>query len=50
MKFSPDTESWLSLGLIDGLGDESKRRLLVAFGNPSDILTANTSRARACGD
>lgn len=43
MKLSPDTESWLNLGLIDGLGDESKRRLLVAFGSPTDILSANTA-------
>ncbi len=41
MKLSPDIESWLSLGLIDGLGDESERRLLVAFGSPADILSAN---------
>ena len=41
MKLSPDIESWLSLGLISGLGDESERRLLVAFGSPADILSAN---------
>lgn len=43
MKLSPDIESWLSLGLIDGLGDESERRLLVAFGSPADILSANVA-------
>lgn len=43
MELSPDIESWLSLGLIDGLGDESERRLLLAFGNPADILSANTA-------
>ena len=43
MKLSPDIESWLSLGLIDGLGDESERRLLVAFGSPTDILSANVA-------
>ena len=41
MRLSPDIESWLSLGLIDGLGDESARRLLVAFGSPANILSAN---------
>lgn len=43
MKLSPDIESWLGLGLIDGLGDESERRLLVAFGSPADILSANVA-------
>lgn len=43
MKFPPDVESWLSLSLIDGLGDESIRRLLVAFGSPSEIFSANPS-------
>ncbi len=40
MKPIGDIESWLALGLIDGLGDESIRRLLVAFGRPADILSA----------
>ena len=40
MKHAPDIESWLNLNLIDGLGDESIRRLLVAFGHPSAILAA----------
>ena len=43
MKLSPDIESWLGLGLIDGLGDESERRLLVAFGSPAEILSANVA-------
>ncbi len=43
MKFLPDVESWLNLSLIDGLGDESIRRLLVAFGSPSGIFSANAS-------
>ncbi len=43
MKLSPDIESWLSLGLIDGLGDESERRLLVAFGSPAEILSTNVA-------
>lgn len=41
MNVPPDLESWLNLSLIDGLGDESIRKLLIAFGNPIEILTAN---------
>ncbi|MEO7464327.1 MAG: DNA-processing protein DprA [Nitrosospira sp.] len=40
MKPIGDIESWLALDLIDGLGDESIRRLLVSFGSPADILSA----------
>lgn len=36
-----DAESWIALGLIEGLGDESIRRLLVAFETPARILSAN---------
>ncbi len=39
MKHAPDIESWLSLSLIDGLGGESIRRLLIAFGNPIAIFS-----------
>ena len=35
-----DIESWLALSLIDGLGDESIRKLLAAFGSPAKILSA----------
>ena len=42
MKLQQDIESWIALCLIDGLGDESIRRLLVAFGSPAEIFTANT--------
>ncbi|ARO87018.1 DNA processing protein DprA [Nitrosospira lacus] len=38
-----DIESWLALGLIDGLGDESIRRLLVAFGSPAGIFSAKAA-------
>lgn len=41
MKVPPDVESWLNLSLIDGLGDESIRKLLIAFGNPAEILAAD---------
>lgn len=36
-----DIESWLALSLIDGLGDEATRRLLVAFGGPAEIFSAS---------
>ncbi len=41
MTLSPDIESWLRISLINGLGDASIRRLLVAFGSPNNILSAN---------
>ncbi|GJL75271.1 MAG TPA: DNA-protecting protein DprA [Nitrosomonas sp.] len=40
MKHAADIESWLQLCLIKGVGDESIRRLLVAFGTPAAVLTA----------
>lgn len=43
MKPIEDIESWLVLGLIEGLGDESIRRLLVAFGSPAGILSAKAA-------
>lgn len=43
MKHAQDLESWLNLHLIEGLGGESIRRLLVAFGNPEAIFSASTS-------
>ncbi len=43
MKHAPDIESWLSLNLIDGLGGESIRRLLVALGSPTAVLSASVS-------
>jgi len=36
-----EIETWLKLCLIKGVGDESIRRLLVAFGNPAAILSAS---------
>ena len=41
MMLQQDIESWITLCLIDGLGDESIRRLLVAFGSPGEILSAS---------
>ncbi|MCB1985785.1 MAG: DNA-protecting protein DprA [Burkholderiales bacterium] len=40
MKHATDIESWLRLCLIKGVGDESIRQLLVAFGTPDAVLTA----------
>ncbi|MDR4516771.1 MAG: DNA-processing protein DprA [Nitrosomonas sp.] len=40
MKHETDIESWLKLCLIKGVGDESIRRLLVAFGTPTAVLAA----------
>ncbi len=50
MKLQQDIESWIALCLIDGLGDESIRRLLVAFGSPAEIFTASTRCAGATGE
>lgn len=41
MQPDQETESWLALSLIPGLGDESFRKLLVAFGEPQKILAAS---------
>lgn len=38
---SVDLASWLQLSLIKGVGDESIRRLLVAFGSPAAVLSAS---------
>lgn len=43
MKLVRDIEPWLALNLIDGLGDESIRRLLLAFGSPAEIFSANAA-------
>lgn len=40
MKKASDIESWLQLCLIKGVGDESVRRLLVAFRDPNSVLSA----------
>ena len=40
MALDADLEPWLRLSLLPGLGDESFRRLLVAFGSPDRILGA----------
>ncbi len=42
MALDPDLEAWLRLSLLDGIGPQSLRKLLVAHGSPRDILAAST--------
>lgn len=37
-----DLQAWLRLSLLDGLGPQSLRKLLLAFGSPQDILAASS--------
>lgn len=41
-----ETEPWVALSLIGGVGDETARRLLAAFGEPAKILAANQAALR----
>ncbi|SFU55794.1 DNA protecting protein DprA [Nitrosomonas eutropha] len=41
MQIDRDIESWLRLGLTEGVGSGNLRRLLVAFGDPAEVLAAN---------
>jgi DNA processing protein len=41
MKMISDIESWVALSMIDGLGDESIRKLLGVFDSPAKILSAS---------
>jgi DNA processing protein len=43
MALDKDTEPWLRLSLLPGLGDAAFRRLLVAFGSPERVLGASFS-------
>lgn len=43
MALDQDLESWLRLSLVSGLGDQSLRKLLVAFGSPQQILDASSA-------
>ncbi|MCC6916416.1 DNA-processing protein DprA [Nitrosomonas sp.] len=43
MLIDRDIESWLRLGLTEGVGSGALRRLLVAFGDPAEVLAANQS-------
>lgn len=46
MKPDRETAPWVALRLIPGLGDETARRLLAAFGDPGKILAASLSALR----
>lgn len=41
MALDPDLEAWLSLSLLDGIGPQTLRKLLVAHGSPRNILSAS---------
>lgn len=41
MSVDTDLENWLRLSLLSGLGHQSLRKLLFAFGTPADILAAD---------
>jgi DNA processing protein len=41
MVLDPDLEAWLRLSLLDGIGPQSLRKLLIAHGSPRDILSAS---------
>jgi len=41
MALDPDLQAWLRLSLLEGLGPQSLRKLLVAHGSPREILAAS---------
>lgn len=41
MPFTPDQESWLALTLLPEIGPRTLRRLLLSFGTPEAVLSAN---------
>ena len=41
MSLAPDLTAWLRLSLTSGLGGESFRKLLLAFGGPEQVLSAS---------
>ena len=43
MQPDKDIENWLALSLVPGLGDDSCRKLLMAFGEPQKIFSATHS-------
>ena len=43
MRIDQDVESWLRLGLTEGVGGGALRQLLVAFGDPDRVLAASRS-------
>ena len=49
MPLAPDLDAWLRLSLTQGLGGESFRKLLLAFGGPEQIVWRQPLGARARG-
>ena len=47
MSLAPDLEAWLRLALTQGLGGESFRKLLSAFGGPEQVLAASRASLTA---
>ncbi len=47
MPVAPDLEAWLRLALTRGLGGESFRKLLSAFGSPEEVLAASRTSLTA---
>lgn len=43
MPLEPGLESWLRLAMVPGLGGESQRKLLTAFGSPSAVIAQSLS-------
>lgn len=41
MALDPDLEAWLRLSLLDGVGPQSLRKLLIEHGSPQNILAAS---------
>ena len=42
MSMDADLQAWLRLSLLEGLGPQSLRKLLIALGSPRDILAASS--------
>lgn len=48
MQIDQDIESWLRLGLTEGVGGSALRRLLVAFGDPAEVLLQISTHLKGC--
>ena len=47
MPLDADLDAWLRLSLLQGLGPQSLRKLLIAHGSPANVLAANPRILRA---
>ena len=47
MPLDADLDAWLRLSLLQGLGPQSLRKLLIAHGSPANVLSANPRILRA---